>query len=525
MPPRRTSSKTASTNEANGDNDSPPTSTPKRTMSSYRIRRNSLISGDVSLLHDELDTPVRAYAKEQTGAEDEEVLDEIVVSGSPQNAKTKGVGLNSESAAARDPAESSRMLRRSSRASSISQSGSSALSPSGRGVIIKKQDFVVNIAADNDGKPDELSDAPTSKKRKAADFGPTKRVAVRRSRSKWDNPDEMLTDPNSPLVKANLRELLCSPKAWDILTQEEREQILAKFPDNAEILDPGTSNARPDIAALRNNNNFRHDVARYQEGLGKGFHDPEWIQQAQAAHRSRLLGFYDEFRASDFEERWDMPMLQQTQAEPEANGKDVRRASESHDASTEAKTIVSSGDMADHCREAGESPSNTQHDNPTKTSSEDQKDDANGTNDSRVGPTVNMSEAEDEKRAQPPQIETKEEPTQLEAVATRDALEPNGQKLGDHSLDAKAPSMPSLPNAMEGVEQQSEEKTEITVVQQSSVTGNLETSEGILPGTGSQATVKSTQTVEDATNKTEQPRDEKDTQGVRKAAENLPADV
>jgi hypothetical protein len=74
------------------------------------------------------------------------------------------------------------------------------------------------------------------------------------------------------------------------------------------VLDTGTDKARPNVAALKNNNNFRHDIARYQEDLREGRHDPEWIRQAQAAHRKRALGIYDEYLAARFEEDWGMQM-------------------------------------------------------------------------------------------------------------------------------------------------------------------------------------------------------------------------
>ncbi|KAI0194141.1 Asx homology domain-containing protein, partial [Xylaria flabelliformis] len=276
---------------------------------SRRARQINTSPSSPSLSKDEISTGAGPCDTTQAGAEEELILDEIVVCAAPKNARAKDVDPSNQAAASKNSAETPKPLKRTSRTPSISQGGSAFPSPSGRGVPIKKQDFPVGIAADDDGKPDELSDPPTAKKRKVEPKS-TKRVTVRKSRSKWENPDEMLTDPNAPLAKANLRELLCSPRAWDILTLKEREKILAKFPDDAEILDSGTANARPDIAALRNNNNFRHDVARYQEGLSKGFHDPEWIQQAQAAHRSREMGFFDEFMATDFEERWGMPMPQ-----------------------------------------------------------------------------------------------------------------------------------------------------------------------------------------------------------------------
>ena len=93
-----------------------------------------------------------------------------------------------------------------------------------------------------------------------------------------------------------------------MLTLEERQKILKEFPGQSEILDADTPEARPNIALLRNNNNFRHDISRYQEDLREGRHDPEWITQAQAAHRKRELGVYDEFLANKFEEDRGLPM-------------------------------------------------------------------------------------------------------------------------------------------------------------------------------------------------------------------------
>jgi len=96
--------------------------------------------------------------------------------------------------------------------------------------------------------------------------------------------------------------------------------VLAEFPSEADIIDAGTDHARPNIVALRNNDNFRHDVSRYQENLREGRHDPEWISQAQAAHRKRALGFYDDFLASKFEADWGMPMPNVGGLETEIDG-------------------------------------------------------------------------------------------------------------------------------------------------------------------------------------------------------------
>ncbi|RYO86730.1 hypothetical protein DL766_001590 [Monosporascus sp. MC13-8B] len=164
---------------------------------------------------------------------------------------------------------------------------------------IKSQAYVAGTA---DRDEDELtSEQPAIKTIKLSN-------SARKNRSKYAKPEEMLTNPKSPLASTRLRDLLCNPKAWDLLDPEEKKQVLAKFPDQQEILDAGTEKARPDVASLRNNNNFRHDAARYQDNLRKGKHDPEWIRQAQAAHSKREMGGYDEYLATRFEEEWGMKM-------------------------------------------------------------------------------------------------------------------------------------------------------------------------------------------------------------------------
>ncbi|KXJ93189.1 Asx homology domain-domain-containing protein [Microdochium bolleyi] len=157
-------------------------------------------------------------------------------------------------------------------------------------------------------KDDLSADAPMPQKAKTI-ASHNENVPVRRKgRSKWDDPIEMLTNQKSPLGTAMLRDLLCTDRAWDILTEDEKKQVLKEFPQGADILEPGTEKARPNIASLRNNNNFRHDISRYQEDLREGRHDPEWISQAQAAHRKRELGVFDAFLAKKFEEDWGIPM-------------------------------------------------------------------------------------------------------------------------------------------------------------------------------------------------------------------------
>ncbi|KAI0389894.1 Asx homology domain-containing protein [Xylariaceae sp. FL0594] len=193
--------------------------------------------------------------------------------------------------------------RSRSRTASVSNGESFATNrtptPCSSGTPIKKQDEEDELAAEE----------PAQKKPKRTGVKAIRLATSRKGRSKWDDPEQMLANPNSPLVKTNLRDILCNPRAWDILTPGEKKEVLSKFPDRGEILDADTPGAaRPDIAALRNNDNFRHDVRQYQEGLSQGYHDPEWILQAQAAHMARGAGLYDALLADEFEEKWDTPM-------------------------------------------------------------------------------------------------------------------------------------------------------------------------------------------------------------------------
>ncbi|KAI8950833.1 hypothetical protein F4801DRAFT_547760 [Xylaria longipes] len=506
MPPR----KPASANGTRAANSASATSTPKRMTRSYRARQMNTTPDNASPSQDELSTEVGTCDTTQAGVDKEVVLDEIVVSRTPKSARAKDVDLSSQAVVSGNSAETPRPLRRSSRTSSISQSGSVAPSPSGRGVPIKKQDFPVGIAADDDGKPDELSDPPTAKKRKV-EPKPTKRVAFRKSRSKWDDPDEMLTDPNAPLAKANLRELLCNPRAWDILTREEREKIIARFPDDAEILDPDTPNARPDIAALRNNDNFRHDVARYQEGLSKGFHDPEWIQQAQTAHRQRELGFYDEFMAADFVKKWDMPMPKQPHAGSELNGNSSPQVVHTSNRNVngipiESGMTVPFNVMEYQCQGTYGTPEPRSPDTPHEKSPEvdvqDRMDNFEDPKASKVEHANHISETENRKRDQSLGSDDKRAgPAQVEAVTTRNTTESGGQNINDHSHDDEISGIPSSPAVTEGSEQQRDGKpSEINLVQK----GNAVETAGDNKGAGVQTVITPPQTAEGLANGTEE---------------------
>jgi len=102
--------------------------------------------------------------------------------------------------------------------------------------------------------------------------------------------------------------MLLLPNAWDVLTQEEKKDVLAQFPDESYILDAGTDSARPNIQLLRNSDNFRNDCARYTENIKLGRHDEEWLTQAWVAHRKHLRGDFDEHLRQKFERDWGVSL-------------------------------------------------------------------------------------------------------------------------------------------------------------------------------------------------------------------------
>ncbi|CAM1508074.1 Fc.00g049220.m01.CDS01 [Cosmosporella sp. VM-42] len=126
-------------------------------------------------------------------------------------------------------------------------------------------------------------------------------------KSKW-NAKNILVDEKSPLATADLRAVLSNPMAWEALDEEDREEILALFPDDQHILSAGIQDARPDFVSLMNDDSFRHDCAAYVENIRQGRHDPEWLASAWAAHERRKIGDFDEFLENKFREEWEIDL-------------------------------------------------------------------------------------------------------------------------------------------------------------------------------------------------------------------------
>lgn len=74
------------------------------------------------------------------------------------------------------------------------------------------------------------------------------------------------------------------------------------------VLGSGTDDPRPDLVSLLNDNNFRHDCARYAEGISNGWHDEQWLWEAWEAHERRAAGEFDGMLERAFEEDWGVKL-------------------------------------------------------------------------------------------------------------------------------------------------------------------------------------------------------------------------
>lgn len=108
--------------------------------------------------------------------------------------------------------------------------------------------------------------------------------------------------------KPDRQAILQHPLAWDVLDPAERTLILSRFPDDTHIVESDTAGRRPDLGSLLNDNNFRHDCARYAEGISNGWHDEQWLWEAWEAHERRAGGEFDEVLDRAFEDDWGVKL-------------------------------------------------------------------------------------------------------------------------------------------------------------------------------------------------------------------------
>ncbi|EJP64510.1 hypothetical protein CRV24_003912 [Beauveria bassiana] len=147
----------------------------------------------------------------------------------------------------------------------------------------------------------------------------TVKIIARRAQGKWD-AERLLTDPKSPLAKANLRTILANPMAWNCLDAADHAEILALFPDQRHITVAEDGAQRPNMESLMNDDSFRYDCAAYTESLAQGRHDPDWLAQAWAAHERRKAGDFDDFLRAKFEKEWEVKLPEEAPGADDEKG-------------------------------------------------------------------------------------------------------------------------------------------------------------------------------------------------------------
>ncbi|GAT29652.1 hypothetical protein RIB2604_03001850 [Aspergillus luchuensis] len=137
-----------------------------------------------------------------------------------------------------------------------------------------------------------------------------KRNPRRAAKDPWEE-EKVMTSTKSPLVDADLVGLLANPKAWNCLEESEKQEIIKLLPDSVHP-DPNPptdddSDVKippPPQEFLRYSNNWREGIRQFQVELQNGFHDPEWLRQAELAMEERAAGAFDRFKEEEFEEFW-----------------------------------------------------------------------------------------------------------------------------------------------------------------------------------------------------------------------------
>ncbi|XRM44702.1 hypothetical protein ABZX51_007817 [Aspergillus tubingensis] len=137
-----------------------------------------------------------------------------------------------------------------------------------------------------------------------------KRNPRRAAKDPWEE-EKVMTSTKSPLVDADLVGLLANPKAWDCLEESEKQEIIKLLPDSVHPdPNPPTDDDAdvkippPPQEFLRYSNNWREGIRQFQVELQNGFHDPEWLRQAELAMEERAAGAFDRFKEEEFEEFW-----------------------------------------------------------------------------------------------------------------------------------------------------------------------------------------------------------------------------
>ncbi|MCJ1472922.1 hypothetical protein MMC13_001571 [Lambiella insularis] len=124
-------------------------------------------------------------------------------------------------------------------------------------------------------------------------------LMARKKSVKQDWSEDAILTAESPLVGTDLHRLFLNPQAWNVLSDEEKNELRSLLPAK-EIEDGG--NIKPEF--LKYNNEWRRDCRLFQGDLEAGKHDPEWLKSAADAMEARAAGEFDDWKEKNTEAFW-----------------------------------------------------------------------------------------------------------------------------------------------------------------------------------------------------------------------------
>ncbi|OBT78836.1 hypothetical protein VF21_02536 [Pseudogymnoascus sp. 05NY08] len=138
--------------------------------------------------------------------------------------------------------------------------------------------------------------------RNQASSQPAKKAKVGR-KGIW-SVENVLQNPKSPLVNANLKGLFSNPEAWNILDKETKAQLISMLPENSHVLDEVDGEVRISESFLKFDQNWAHYLGRAQEDIAEGRNDPGWLEEAAEASEQRADGEFDDWKDNEYEMFW-----------------------------------------------------------------------------------------------------------------------------------------------------------------------------------------------------------------------------
>ncbi|OBT67260.1 hypothetical protein VE03_02651 [Pseudogymnoascus sp. 23342-1-I1] len=127
---------------------------------------------------------------------------------------------------------------------------------------------------------------------------------VKKDRKGVWSVENVLQNPKSPLVNANLKGLFANPEAWNILDKETKAKLISMLPESTHVLDEVDGELRINESFLKFDQNWAHYLGRAQEDIAEGRNDSTWLEQAAAASEQRTDGEFDDWKDNEYEVFW-----------------------------------------------------------------------------------------------------------------------------------------------------------------------------------------------------------------------------